>query len=85
MRRLNYLSDCGNLTDPVNGMIEHNVEGTNDYRTGYKSEAVYSCNQGFSLMGYTRRICLASGKWSGKPAWCVRCKQSFDYNPTPQI
>ena len=67
------ISDCGNLTDPVNGLVGY--EGTTDFRTGYKSEAVYSCAQGFSLVGYTRRLCLASGKWSGKPPRCIKCKQ----------
>ena len=69
------ISDCGNLTDPVNGLVGY--EGTTDFRTGYKSEAAYSCAQGFSLLGYTRRLCLASGKWSGKPPRCIKCKQNF--------
>lgn len=41
----------------------------------FKSEAKYSCREGFRLEGPATRKCLANGKWSGQDPTCeiIRC------------
>ena len=56
--------DCGNLTDPVNGQVDH-TDGTTNGQT-----ATYSCNTGYNLVGDSTRTCQAEGKWSGSAATC---------------
>ena len=50
--------DCGDLFDPTNGGVSVNS-------TTFNSTATYTCDSGYSLVGDTTRICLASGLWSG--------------------
>ena len=56
--------DCGTLTDPANGQVDHSA-GT---RLG--QPATYSCNTGYELVGDSTRICQASGNWSGRSPTC---------------
>ena len=56
--------DCGNLTDPVNGQVNHTA-GTTVGQT-----ATYSCNTGYSLVGDNTRTCQAIGNWSGSTPTC---------------
>ena len=51
--------DCGNLTHPANGQIDHTA-GTSLGQT-----AIYSCNTGYNLVGDSIRTCNATGEWSG--------------------
>lgn len=53
---------CGNLTDPENGMVE--IDGS-------FSVAIYSCDEGFELMGPMVRNCQRDGNWSGSEPTCV--------------
>ncbi|XP_053397800.1 neurogenic locus notch homolog protein 1-like isoform X1 [Mercenaria mercenaria] len=53
------IKDCGFLSDPTNGAVDH-ADGTT-----YLAEAGFSCDTGYTLMGVSSRICQASGSWSG--------------------
>ena len=55
--------DCGALDDPNNGQVSHN-------ETTVGSDATYTCDPGFMLIGNMIRICQASGIWSGDEPVC---------------
>ena len=55
--------DCGNLTDPANGQVNHTA-GT------FGQIATYSCNTGYNLVGDSTRTCQATGEWSGSESTC---------------
>ena len=54
---------CGPLDDPENGQVsaETIIRG---------SEAVYSCNQNYSLNGDRTRVCMDDSMWSGNEPIC---------------
>ena len=56
--------DCGPLTDPANGIVNHTA-GTTSEQT-----ATYSCNTGYNLVGDGIRTCQAKGNWSGNAPTC---------------
>ena len=56
--------DCGSLTDPDNGQVDHTA-GTSLGQT-----ATYSCNTGYNLVGDSTRTCQAEGEWSGSAPTC---------------
>ena len=56
--------DCGTLTDPANGQVNHTA-GTTMGQT-----ATYSCNTGYNLVGNRTRTCQAMGNWSGSVPTC---------------
>ena len=56
--------DCGNLTNPANGSVNH-IAGTTNGQT-----AIYSCNTGYNLVGNSIRTCQAIGNWSGSAPIC---------------
>ena len=56
--------DCGSLTDPDNGSVDHTA-GTTVGQT-----ATYSCNTGYNLVGDSTRTCQATGNWSGSAPTC---------------
>ena len=56
--------NCGNLTDPVNGSVNHTA-GTTLGQT-----ATYSCNTGYNLVGDSTRTCQAEENWSGSASTC---------------
>ena len=56
--------ECGNLTDPANGQVDHTA-GTTLGQTVY-----YSCNTGYNLVGDRTHTCQASGNWSGSAPIC---------------
>ena len=47
--------NCGNLTDPANGQVNH-TSGTT-----FRENATYSCNTGYNLVGDSTRTCQAAG------------------------
>ena len=63
---------CGPAPDaPANG--QQSGSGTT-----YGSTVTYTCNQGYTLQGDSKRTCLANGQWSGVTTNCSRkhiCKQ----------
>ena len=50
-------SDCGNLTDPLDGSVNFTC-------TTYESQAKYSCNTGYLLVGNKTRVCEETATWS---------------------
>ena len=56
--------DCGTLSDPANGQVNH-TSGTTLGQT-----ATYSCNTGYSLVGDSTRTCQATGNWSRSAPTC---------------
>lgn len=57
---------CESLDPPANGQLEL----TND-NTLVNSEATYSCNSGFNLIGTVSRRCQATGEWTGQTPQCI--------------
>ena len=56
--------DCGNLTDPANGSVNHTAGTT------FGQTATYSCNTCYNLVGDRTRTCQATGIWSGSEPTC---------------
>ena len=45
--------------------------GTVNYDgTGYNMVVVYKCDEGYSLIGSSTRVCQSSGEWSGEEPFC---------------
>ena len=38
--------------------------------TGYNMVVVYKCDEGYSLIGPSKRVCQSNGKWSGEEPLC---------------
>ena len=57
--------DCGSLTDPANGQVDHTA-GTSLGQT-----ATYSCDTSYNLVGDSTRNCQATGNWSGSAPTCL--------------
>ena len=69
---LQYIStllavDCGRLSAPVNGTV-HGKENT------YPNILQFTCDEGFTLYGATRRNCQSNGTWSGSETICQGVK-----------
>ena len=58
--------DCGNLTNPENGEVDHTAGTT------FGHTATYSCDDFFNLMGDSNRTCQDTGNWSGSEPTCQR-------------
>ena len=56
--------DCGTLTDPANGSVNHTAG------TSLGLTATYSCDTGYNLVGDSTRTCQAAGVWSGSEPTC---------------
>ena len=56
--------NCGNLTDPADGQVNHTAGTT------FRQTATYSCNTGYSLVEDNTRTCQATGTWSGSAPTC---------------
>ena len=55
---------CDDLSSPSNGSVKVNGHRTDD-------TAVYSCDDGFTLVGEdTMRTCLSNSDWSGEAPIC---------------
>lgn len=62
--------DCGKLNPPQYGQVDFQS-------TSFQSRAIYSCFNGFQLIGERTRICQADGQWSGE---APICQSKFKYN-----
>ncbi|XP_072276251.1 E-selectin-like [Pyxicephalus adspersus] len=62
---------CHRPDVPQNGTMECNEEILN-----YKSSCLYSCNEGFTLVGSHETICIAPDQWTEEPPKCeaIQCK-----------
>ena len=57
--------ECKELHHPLNGRVEFPVPIV------YQSEAVYTCDMGYNLVGNSSRYCLDDGVWGGTEPSCV--------------
>ena len=55
--------DCSTPKQLRNGTV--NYDGT-----GYNMVVVYKCDEGYSLIGSSTRVCQSSGEWSGEEPFC---------------
>ena len=55
--------DCGPLAIPINGSLSGDL-------TTFPNKIVFSCDDGFNLVGSKFRRCLANGNWSGQHTFC---------------
>ena len=55
---------CPALKDPENGSVDDgdNLPGTT---------AKYACDDGFRLVGSSKRLCQRDGSWAGRAPTCV--------------
>ena len=56
--------DCGTLTDPADGSVNHTTGTT------FGQNAPYSCDTGYNLVGNSTRTCQATGNWSESAPTC---------------
>ena len=56
--------NCGILSNPANGQVNHTA-GTTLGQT-----ATYSCNTGYNLVGSSTHTCQSTGLWSGSVPAC---------------
>ena len=61
---------CGELPHPSNGNVMETglTEGSN---------AVYTCDSDYQLVGERIRTCMSNGMWSGEEPTCLRMKNAF--------
>jgi len=55
--------DCGSLVVPLNGSMVGS-------KTVFPNSIVFSCDEGFDLIGSSRRTCRSNGTWSGNTTKC---------------
>ena len=68
--------DCGDLPDPANGQVSHP-------QTNFSSNATYSCNLGYILIGNSVRTCQSNGTWSGNEPVCESKLAEIGLVPNP--
>ena len=59
----NTVVDCLNLTAPSNGQVSLTT-------TTFGSVAMYTCEEGYLVMGSAMRQCQANGNWSEEEPTC---------------
>ena len=45
--------------------------------TEFEDEAIYECNEGFEIVGNSRRSCQSTGSWSGTAPTCKQIGRSL--------
>ena len=66
-------ADCPRLEDIPNGSLEVNT-------TLNITAAVYTCDEGFELVGESTRTCINYSVWSGEPPICLGGKNLENCN-----
>ena len=56
--------DCGQLTDPDNGLVDI------PYGTTFRSTATYTCDTSYALSGSQSRSCGDDGNWTSSEPFC---------------
>ena len=67
---LDAISTCGSLSNPRNGRVV--VQGQSA-----GSIATYYCNTGYSVQGYSQRVCNINGQWSGTTPACMKAGEKI--------
>ena len=57
--------NCPSLDDPLNGDVEVITDNNGTM------SSVYTCDQGYRLVGYAVRTCQADGTWTGTEPTCT--------------
>nr|WAH70954.1 complement control protein [Eptesicus fuscus gammaherpesvirus] len=72
---------CSNVGEPVNGVLTQVSSPTPDRPTAFGAVAVYSCNEGYQMIGSPRSSCLlasngAGVEWVPDPPICkqIQCR-----------
>ncbi|KAL4228764.1 hypothetical protein ACF0H5_011806 [Mactra antiquata] len=60
----NETCNCGEISDPENGLVMYNG-------TQFLDRAIFECNQGYEMVGYEEIRCQLGGYWSRSPPLCV--------------
>ena len=63
--------DCGNLGNPNNGQVMITGGLVPTAIAGEDATAMYTCNQGYNLVGEEVRTCQANGVWDGTEPACT--------------
>ena len=61
--------DCGGLTDPESGQVT--ISPGIVAATGLNAVAMYTCNDGYDLVGDTMRTCQSDAQWNGTEPVCM--------------
>eukprot|EP00731_Ephydatia_muelleri_P030228 Em0021g751a len=70
--------DCGSLQDPLNGKVQFTD-------TTLGATAIYTCNQGYVLVGTQQRNCKSQGVWAGDSPSCAAAQVfSCEMLPDPK-
>eukprot|EP00118_Oscarella_pearsei_P020992 m.233379 g.233379 ORF g.233379 m.233379 type:complete len:448 (+) comp40087_c0_seq11:3334-4677(+) len=64
-----WTDSCPTLKHPSNGQVKISFSSERVYHRNCRS-ATYSCNEGYTLIGQTERVCCAKGKWQGVAPQC---------------
>ena len=57
------------------------MNGTVTFSTEFNSEATYTCDTGFDLLGNNTRTCQADRRWSGEEPLCECELNNMVYQP----
>ena len=57
--------DCSTPKQPNHGTVSCND-------TGYNMVVSFKCDEGYSLIGPSARVCQSNGNWSGEEPFCER-------------
>ncbi|WAQ97902.1 CSMD3-like protein [Mya arenaria] len=68
------LTDCGNLTSPINGDVLYTA-------TLFDDCATYSCNDGYEVVGERRVCCQENATWTSMDTVCIIKDCGPLYNP----
>ena len=64
--------DCGGPIDPEGGDVTV-TPGVGSIQTGLNAVAIYTCSEGYDLVGNAVRTCQANGQWDVAAPNCL-CK-----------
>ncbi len=56
--------DCGDLTNPDNGMVDTSSGTT------FMNTSTYTCTERYTLIGPSTRTCQSTGTWSATAPTC---------------
>ena len=65
MSIISLLQACPPLSNPGNGTVS--VEDG----TEFEDEAIYTCGEGYELVGSNHRVCGSDGSWTSTEPMCV--------------
>ena len=64
--------DCSTPKQPNHGTVSYDG-------TGYNMVVSYKCDEGYSLIGSSKRVCQSNGNWSGEEPVCATVHQHEEF------